>query len=123
LKFSIFKKLFVENGIGVVGDHSYNYIVLCLLQVKVCRLHILPQQRGRPAEVADGIVGLPQAQRGYPLQGAVAERDRELEGLLARRYGAVVVSRYPECISHPGQHPSQPGSIIERPGPGLGLAQ
>ena len=57
------------------------------------------------------------------LQGAVAERGRELEGLLARRHGAVVVSRDPEYMGHPGQHPSQPGPIVERPGQGLGLAQ
>ncbi len=29
----------------------------------------------------------------------------------------------PEHMGHPGQHPSQPGPIIERPGQGLGLAQ
>ena len=33
------------------------------------------------------------------------------------------VSRLPEYIGHPGQHPSQPGPIVERPGQGLGLAQ
>jgi hypothetical protein len=34
----------------------------------------LPQQRGRPAEVADGIIGLPQVMGGFRLQGALAER-------------------------------------------------
>ena len=58
-----------------------------------------------------------------PLQGAIAERGRELEGLLARRHGAVVVSRDPAHLGHPGQHPSQPGPIVEPPGQGLGLAQ
>ena len=57
------------------------------------------------------------------LQGAVAELGREFEGLLARRHGAVVVSRDPEYPGHLGQHPSQPGPIVERPGQGLGLAQ
>ena len=54
--------------------------------------------------------------------GAVAERGREIEGLLARRHGAVEVSRQPEDMGPLGQHPSQPGPIVERPGQGLGLA-
>jgi hypothetical protein len=54
-----------------------------------------------------------------PLQDAVAERER----LLARRNGAVVVSHHPEYRDHLGQHPSQPGSIIERPGQDFGLTQ
>jgi hypothetical protein len=57
------------------------------------------------------------------LQGAVAERGRELKGLPAHRYGAVEVSREPEYHGHPGQHSSQPGPIVERPGQGLGLTQ
>ena len=57
------------------------------------------------------------------LQGAIAERDREIEGLPARRHSAVEVSRYPEYQGHTGEHPSQPGPIVERPGQGLGLAQ
>ena len=92
-------------------------------RLPVRRLHVPPQQLGRPAEVADGIVCLPQVMGCLHLQGAVAERGRELEGLLARRHGAVGVSRYPEYMGHPGQHPSQPGPIVERPGQGLGLAQ
>ena len=92
-------------------------------RLPVRRLHVLPQQLGRPAEVADGMVYLPQAIGCLHLQGAVAERGRELEGLLARRHGAVVVSRHPEYTGHPGQHPSQPGPVVERPGQGLGLAQ
>ena len=63
-------------------------------------LHVPPQQLGRPAEVAEGIVYLPQVIGGLPLQGAVAERGREFEGLLARRDGAVGVSRQPECRGH-----------------------
>ena len=43
------------------------------------------------------------------LQGAIAELSREIEGLLARRNGAVVVSRPPELTGHLGQHPYQPG--------------
>ena len=86
-------------------------------------LHVPPQQLGRPAEVADGMVCLPQAIECLHLQGAVAERGREREGLLARRHGAVEVSRQPEYMGHPGQHPSQPGPVVERPGQGLGLAQ
>ena len=62
-------------------------------RLPVRRLHVPPQQLGRPTEVADGMVCLPQVMGCLHLQGAVAERDRELEGLLARRYGAVVVSR------------------------------
>jgi hypothetical protein len=57
------------------------------------------------------------------LQGTIAERSREFEGLSARRHGAVVISRDPEYIGHPGQHPSQPSPIVERPGQSLGLAQ
>ena len=69
------------------------------------------------------MVYLPQAKGCLLLQGALAECGRELEGLLARRNGAVGVSCQPEYIGHPGQHPSQPGPIVERPGQGLGLAQ
>ena len=57
------------------------------------------------------------------LQGALAELGREREGLLAYRNGAVEVSRHPECTAHHGQHLSQPGPIVERPGQDLGLAQ
>ena len=72
----------------------------------VRRLYVLPQQRDRPATVAHGIGCLPKGKGGLRLQGAVAERGREREGLLAHRHGAIVVSRYPEYIGHPGQHPS-----------------
>ena len=58
-------------------------------------LHVPPQELGRPAEVADGLVCQPQVIGCLHLQGAVAERDRELEGLLARRHSAVGVSREP----------------------------
>jgi hypothetical protein len=43
--------------------------------------------------------------------------------LLARRNGAVEVSRYPEYNGHLGQHQSQPGPIVEYLGQALGLAQ
>ena len=68
-------------------------------RLPVRRLHVPPQQLGRPAEVADGLVCLPQAMGCLHLQGAVAELGRELEGLLARRHGAVVVSRRPEYMA------------------------
>ena len=58
-------------------------------------LHVPPQQLGRPAEVADAEVYLPQAIGCLHLQGAIAEFGREREGLPARRNGAVGVSRYP----------------------------
>ena len=86
-------------------------------------LHALLQQLGRPAEVADRIVYRPQVRGCLHLQGMVAERDREIEGLLARCYGVVVVARYRECIGPLGQHPSQPGPVVEHAGQGLGLAQ
>ena len=66
---------------------------------------------------------MPQGKGCCHLQGAVAERGRKREGLLARCYGTVGVSRLPEYNGHTGQHPSQPGPIAERPGQGLGLAQ
>ena len=56
-------------------------------------LHAPPQQLGRPAEVADVIVYLPQGIGCLYLQGALAECGREFEGLPARRNGAVGVSR------------------------------
>src|SRR6267378_8397427 len=59
----------------------------------------------------------------FHLQGSIAERDRELEGLPARRYSAIGVSRYPAYQGQPGQYPSQPGPIVEPSGQGLGLAQ
>jgi hypothetical protein len=52
------------------------------------------------------MVCLPQVKGCFYLQGAVAERGREREGLLARRHGAVGVSRLPKYMGHPGQHPS-----------------
>ena len=92
-------------------------------RLPVRRLHVPPQQLGRPAEVADVIVCPPQDKRGAHLQGAVAECGREFEGLPACCNGAVGVSRHPAYLGHPGQHPSQPDPIVERPGQGLGLAQ
>jgi hypothetical protein len=92
-------------------------------RLPVRSLHVPPLKLGRPAEVTDGIVYHPQVKGGLPLHGAIAKLDREVEGLPARRHGAVEVSRYTECTGHPGQHPAQPGPIVERPGQGLGLAQ
>ena len=57
------------------------------------------------------------------LQGAVAEHGRECQGPPAHRNGALVVSRHPVDLAHPGQHLAQPGPIVTRPGQGLGLAQ
>jgi hypothetical protein len=57
------------------------------------------------------------------LQGALAKRGRELESLLARRHGAIGVSRYFAYMGHLGQHPHQPSLVVKRPGQGLGLAQ
>src|SRR5262245_43704643 len=51
----------------------------------VRRRHAPPQQLNRQAEVADGIVCLPQVIGCFHLQDAVAEHGREFEGLLARR--------------------------------------
>src|SRR5262249_10942813 len=92
-------------------------------RLPVCRLYAPPQQLDCPAEVADVIVCLPQAKGCLPLQGAVAERGRKREGLLARCYGTVGVSRLPKYTGPTAQHPSQPGPVVERPGPGLGLTQ
>jgi hypothetical protein len=49
---------------------------------------------------------------GLLLQGAVAERGREREGLPACCHGAVEVSRHPEHPGHLGQHLSQPGPVV-----------
>jgi hypothetical protein len=89
----------------------------------VRRLHTPPQQLGCPAEMADVRVYLSQAMGCFHLQGALAKRGCEFEGLLARRDGAVGVSRDPVCLASLGQHPSQLGPIVERPGQSLGLAQ
>src|SRR2546425_2763053 len=64
-------------------------------RLPVHRLHVLPQQLGRPAEVANGLVDYPQLKGCVPLQGAIAELNREREGLPTRCHGAVVVSRDP----------------------------
>src|SRR5262245_60331766 len=69
------------------------------------------------------MVYLPQVMGCLYLQGALAQVSREREGLLARRYRAVVVSRDPQSTGHRGQRPSQPSPIVECPGQGLGLAQ
>src|SRR5262247_3233347 len=57
------------------------------------------------------------------LQGAVAERGREIEGLLTCCNGTVGVSCYPAYMGYTGQYASQPGSIVKRPSQGLGLVQ
>src|SRR6266446_6418287 len=65
-------------------------------------LHAPPQQLGRLAKVADGLVCQPQVIGGSHLHGTIAECGREFAGLLACCNGAVVVSRDPEY------GPSQP---------------
>jgi hypothetical protein len=62
----------------------------------------LPQQLGRPAEVASGLVYLPQVMGCVHLQGTIAEFGREFEGLPARRNSAVGISRYPADLGHLG---------------------
>jgi hypothetical protein len=62
----------------------------------VRRLHTLLQQRGCLSEVATGPVGLPQGIRRLRQHGAIADLDRQLDGLPARRNGTVVVSCRPE---------------------------
>jgi hypothetical protein len=68
----------------------------------VHRLHAPAQQLGRSTVGTDGIVCLPQAKGCLPLQGAVAERGREFEGLLARCNGGVEFSCHHELLSHRG---------------------
>jgi hypothetical protein len=87
------------------------------------RLHVLPRQLGRSAEVADGPVGPPEGIGCTHLQGALAELGCEREGLLARRNGAVMVSRLHAFTGHVGQYLSQADPIVERPSQGLGLTQ
>src|SRR6266581_1933147 len=58
------------------------------------RLHVPPEQLGRQTEVADDTICLPQVMGCLPLQGILAEFGRQLEGLPARRNGAVEVSRH-----------------------------
>jgi hypothetical protein len=55
------------------------------------------------------------------LQSALAEFDGEGEGLLARHSSATMVSCDPEYPGHPGEHPSQPSPVVERPGQSFGL--
>jgi hypothetical protein len=52
----------------------------------------------------------------------MALRGRQLEGLLARRQGAGVVSQQPADKHKPGQDPSQPSLIVERESQNLGRA-
>src|SRR5262249_24139973 len=92
-------------------------------KLPVCSPDVPPQQLNRPAKDAAGSVCLPQSLGCFLLQGASAERGCKLEGLLARRNGAVEVSRYPEYNGHLGQHKSQLGPVVEYPGQALGLAQ
>ena len=68
-------------------------------RLAVRSLHVAPQQLGRPAEVADSIVYLPQVMGCFRLQGSIGELGREREGLLARRNGAVEVSRDSETAA------------------------
>ena len=86
-------------------------------RLPVRRLHAPPQQRGRPAEVADGRVCLPQAIGCLHLQGALAERSREFEGLPACRMapsGSPVT-----CVQRPSRPAPVPAGPDRRaPGPG-----
>src|SRR5262249_19713402 len=83
------------------------------------RLYVSPEELGRPVEVADGIVCLPQAMGCLLLRGGVAERGREFKGLPARRNGAIEVSRLPECPRHagPAPVPARPDRRVPEPGP------
>jgi hypothetical protein len=67
-----------------------------------------PLQLGGPAEVANRSIYLPQVIGCAHLQGAIAKLGRQIEGLLARRHGAVVVSHQPADKNDPDQRPSQP---------------
>ena len=69
------------------------------------------------------IADLSQEIGGLHLQGGITKFDRKLKGLPTHRKSAVEVSRLPAYMAHPGQHPSQPSPIVERPGQDLGLAQ
>src|SRR5262249_962087 len=89
----------------------------------VYSLDVLPLQLSRPAEVADGIVCSSQVVGCVHLHGTLTEFGRKREGLLARRHGAVEVSRHPEYTGPLGYDLSQPGPVVEHPGQGLGLAQ
>src|SRR5262249_24435223 len=87
------------------------------------RLHVLPLQLGRSAEIADGMVYLPRAMGSFYLQGAVTERGRESESLPARRHGAVAIARDAAYVGYLDEHPYQPGPIVERPGQRRSLVQ
>ena len=87
------------------------------------RIRGLSKSFGANAEVAAVSVYLPQAMACLDLQGALPELDGEIKGQLARHNRAVEVSRGPESISQLGQHLSQPGPIVKRPGQSLSLAQ
>ena len=49
------------------------------VRLSVRRLHVVPQELSSPAEVADGIVCLPQVIGCLHLHGAVVKRARELD--------------------------------------------
>jgi len=85
--------------------------------------HIAPQQLDRPTKFPDGPVSQRQLMGCFPLQGPIAVRDREIEGLPARRHRAVGVSCETARQGYTGEHPSQPSPIVKCPGQGLGLTQ
>ena len=93
-------------------------------RLPVRRLHVPPQQLGRPAEVAEGIVYLPQV-IGWLAPARRCRRARPRvrgpAGPLAMAPSGSPVSL--SAVAIHGQHPSQPGPVVERPGQGLGLAQ
>src|SRR4029453_8251196 len=72
------------------------------VRLPVCRLDTVPQQFRRPAEVARGLVDLPQVMGGVDLQGPIAECSRECEGLLACGNRPVRIARDPSYLGHLG---------------------
>jgi hypothetical protein len=92
-------------------------------RLPVRRLHAAPQQFGRLSEVTRRPICVPQGIGCVCLHGALAEFGRQIEGLPARRNGAIKIARDPEDSGHLGQHPSQSSPIVKRSRQGLGLAQ
>ena len=110
------------SALKVRASHAWDsdpHVCTGRARLPVRRLHVPPQQLGRPAEVADGIVDLPQAIGGLHLQGAVAERGRERRGPAGpppwRRRGLPS-----PCVpgpSRPAPVPAGPGRRAPGPGP------
>jgi hypothetical protein len=70
-----------------------------------------------PSQVERRVRMLP----GLLLQGAVAKHGCEIKDLLARYHGTVRVSHDPAYMGRLGQHPPQPGPVVEYPGLSLSL--